>query len=311
MSKVSGPQLTFDKTYLFMNAELDQIKQDIIVIHNVGSSTVTYEWKQVQRGDHVRSKKSDFAQRFFCHYPRSMVKPGESKAFTFSFKSDKVGMFNEEWELLTEPKLIQPLSLISLNGIATQEDQLAAQRDGFWKGFNQDYPAEEQPSQDMLEGFVRNQPVDKPNLEDPYVLCQVFEKCNRHLGLYYTKAILETFFEIFDDVCFVLKSENPETQVPTEWDTCVESLQALIQKVHNKYTHQDIYDRFVKTLSQAKKTPNDRALSHRVFQKSIASFIGEVVDCDVKTRTAIDLPLLESWQFVPEDWTEEQIKAHQ
>lgn len=28
-TKVNGPQLTFDKTNLFMNAELDQIKQDI------------------------------------------------------------------------------------------------------------------------------------------------------------------------------------------------------------------------------------------------------------------------------------------
>jgi hypothetical protein len=28
-AKVNGPQLTFDKTNLFMNAELDQIKQDI------------------------------------------------------------------------------------------------------------------------------------------------------------------------------------------------------------------------------------------------------------------------------------------
>jgi len=114
---------------------------------------------------------------------------------------------------------------------------LAAQREGFWQGFNQDFPAEEQPSQDMLEGYVRNQPVEKPNLEDPYILCSIFEKCNRHLGLYYTKATLETFFEIFDDVCFILKSENPEALVPAEWDTCVESLQALIQQIQNKYTH--------------------------------------------------------------------------
>jgi hypothetical protein len=51
-----------------------------------------------------------------------MLKPGESKSFTFSFKSEKVGMFNEEWELLTEPILLNPLSLVSLSGIATQED---------------------------------------------------------------------------------------------------------------------------------------------------------------------------------------------
>ena len=131
---MTGPQLTFDKTYLFMNAELDQIKQDIgelfprltssslVVIQNIGSTTVTYEWKRVQRGDHVRAKQSDFVQRFFCHYPKSMLKPGESKSFTFSFKSAKVGMFTEEWELLTDPLLTQPLNVVTLTGIATQED---------------------------------------------------------------------------------------------------------------------------------------------------------------------------------------------
>jgi hypothetical protein len=127
--KVSGPQLSFDKTFLFMHADLNQIKQDVVVVENIGSTTVTYEWKRVIRGDHVRAKKSDMVQRFFCHYPRSLLKPGEARAFTFSFKSFTVGMFNEEWELLTEPMLQTPISLVCLSGIATQEDQLKSKRD--------------------------------------------------------------------------------------------------------------------------------------------------------------------------------------
>ena len=43
----TGPQLTFDKNYLFMSAELNEIKQDRVVIKNEGSTTVTYEWKKV------------------------------------------------------------------------------------------------------------------------------------------------------------------------------------------------------------------------------------------------------------------------
>jgi hypothetical protein len=34
-------------------------------------------------------------------------------------------MFNEEWELLTEPLLMNPLSSVSLSGIACEEDGLA------------------------------------------------------------------------------------------------------------------------------------------------------------------------------------------
>ena len=99
---------------------------------NHGSTTVTYEWKKVQRGDHIASKKSDFLQRFFCHYPRCILKPGESKTFIFSFRSKKVGMFNEEWELLTEPQLTNSLPVLSLSGIALQPDLYAEKRDMFW-----------------------------------------------------------------------------------------------------------------------------------------------------------------------------------
>lgn len=302
-----------------MNAELDQIKQDIgkaldlligiVTIKNVGSSTVTYEWKRVQRGDHIRSKKSDFVQRFFCHYPRSMLKPGESKQFNFSFKSAKVGMFNEEWELLTEPKLQQPLSLVCLNGIATQDDLKQQRRSEFWQQFSQDYPEEQQPSIDELEGFVRNQPETKPDLSDPVILSQVFEDRNKHLGLYYTKQVLDTFYDIVDDCCFVLEREGQAFE--SEWDVRTESLQKMINCIQNKYSRKDIHDRFVKALSQAKKTPNDRALSFKVIQKAVGNFVGEVVEHDIKQRTAMDLPVPETWQSIPEEWTPEDVENYQ
>ena len=87
----------------------------------------------MQRGDHIASKKSDFLQRFYCHYPRSILKPGEAKTFIFSFRSEKVGMFNEEWELLTEPLLQNTLPVLSLSGIALQTDEYSQKRDEFWQ----------------------------------------------------------------------------------------------------------------------------------------------------------------------------------
>jgi hypothetical protein len=156
----------------------------------------------------------------------------------------------------------------------------------------------------MLEGFVRNQPEHKPNLQDPYVLCQLFEKSNKHLGLYYTKQCLDAFFEIHEDVCEVLQDQGTPCQ-QGDWDTKVETLQSLIAQVQNKYTHQMVHDRFVKTLYSAKKTPNDRALSHKVMQDAIGRFVGEVVDHDAKHRTAMDLYQSDLWQAIPEDWAEE------
>ena len=44
-----------------------------MVVRNLGSTTVTYEWKKVQRGDHIAAKKSDFIQRFYCHYVSELL----------------------------------------------------------------------------------------------------------------------------------------------------------------------------------------------------------------------------------------------
>ncbi len=45
-------------------------------------------------------------------------------------------MFNEEWELLTEPLLLTPLNSVCLSGIACEDDSLAEKRKEFWKDFS-------------------------------------------------------------------------------------------------------------------------------------------------------------------------------
>lgn len=84
----------------------------------------------------------------------------------------------------------------------------------------------------------------------------------------------------------------------------------MIKEVKNQYTFQMINDRFVKTLYAAKKTPNDRALSFKVLNSAINTFVENVVDHEAKARTALDLPQPETWQCIPDDWTDEQKTAH-
>ena len=56
--------------------------------------------------------------------------PGEEKVFTLSFRSTSAGMYNEEWEILTEPALNDALPVLSLSGISIEDetdmDDLAA-----------------------------------------------------------------------------------------------------------------------------------------------------------------------------------------
>jgi len=45
-------------------------------------------------------------------------------------------MFNEEWELLTEPLLLSPLNYLQISGIACEGDSLAEKREEFWSEFS-------------------------------------------------------------------------------------------------------------------------------------------------------------------------------
>ena len=91
------------------------------------------------------SKNSDGIQRFYCHYPRDTLKPGENKTFIFSFRSEKAGMFNEEWELLTEPELVEAPPLLTLSGMATKEDEFIEARNQLKTRFEKDLLQTEQP----------------------------------------------------------------------------------------------------------------------------------------------------------------------
>ena len=173
-----------------------------VTVKNVGTTTVTYEWKKVQRGDYISSKKSDFVQRFYCHYPRSILKPGEQKEFIFSFKSERVGMFNEEWELLTEPLLQSALPMVCLSGIATQEDALKPKREIFWKEYEQKFSGRDASSDniDDLVKDIKDPLLVEPDLSDPEIFGPIFERLNRHLALYHSQETMEGFWELYDDL---------------------------------------------------------------------------------------------------------------
>ena len=52
-------------------------------------------------------------------------------------------MFNEEWELLPEPLLKNQLPVLSLSGIAVQEDLYEQKREEFWKDFESKFVQED------------------------------------------------------------------------------------------------------------------------------------------------------------------------
>lgn len=122
IKEIQGPQIIFDKEFLCMKSVKDEISTDQMTIQNIGTTTIYYEWRKVERGDYIEAKNSDGIQRFFGITIRNKLLPKESKTFTFSFRSTIPGIFNEEWEILTEPQCLQPLKVLTLNGISIEKE---------------------------------------------------------------------------------------------------------------------------------------------------------------------------------------------
>lgn len=117
----------------------------------------------------------------------SILKPGESKTFIFSFRSEKPGMFLEEWELQTEPYLLETLPVLHLSGIALQEDELIEARQSIIDKL--DDSAKQNAAKEALEDIiheVRSPTPPPPDMRDPETFKQKFELNNKHLGLYFT-----------------------------------------------------------------------------------------------------------------------------
>jgi len=229
----SGPQLTFSTEQLSMIAPKNQIQQDSVVVKNIGSTTVSYEWQKNHRGDFIPSKKSDFAQRFWCHYPRAILKPGESKMFTFSFASEKVGMFKEEWELWTEPLVLNRLPILELCGISTEEDKLTKAREQFWDQFDTDFMAVD--ALENVEGMVDvvRTPLKAPkNYLDPETFKEAFELRNRDMGVYFTQPTMDACYELLGDIATIWKrQEREDLDDVFTWGITLLEIEHLILKI--------------------------------------------------------------------------------
>jgi hypothetical protein len=180
------------------------------------------------------------------------LKPGECKIFTFSFRSEKPGMYFEEWELLTEPLLLSSLPLLNLSGMSTQSDSRVAERLKLESQFLHEFK-----DSNALEIFeevfdkVESPPKPLPDIRDQGTFKRLFEERNKHLGLYYTKFIMKSFFELYEDIEYKLKgavNAEGELILGDEWSLKVEDIENYIREIRNTYTRDFLKQRYVKLL---------------------------------------------------------------
>ncbi|NXU82343.1 MYBPP protein, partial [Xiphorhynchus elegans] len=100
--------------------------ESFLTVSNDGTAAIWYSWMRLP--EHIPSRETK-GLRMPCFYFDSrpgVILPGETRRFSFLFKSRKAGIFSEPWEFRTHPLLLGGALLqVTLWGIAVYEDKLA------------------------------------------------------------------------------------------------------------------------------------------------------------------------------------------
>lgn len=300
LNLTEGPQVSLSKSHLYMENYAETSASNDVIVTNNGSSAVFYEWKKYTRGDFIKSKRNDIVTRFYCHYNRGMLLPGESKRFLFTFTSKKVGIFTEEWDLHTDPLVVKPISQLVLTGRAFETDKMIAQRYFFEKEFSKRIVLH--TTEEILGDIIRNVRTPTPPPPDFFdsKQCQEqFEAKNRKEKVWHTEEVMILFRELEQSVKSLV-GEDLE-----QWDLSLDHLRLLTGKIIKPEQREDKLKRLEFLVKLAKAKPPTCSLYWPEARKVLTDFLEAIPGLSSTLRTELDL---EEYRFrLPWELTQEEL----
>ncbi|NXQ92762.1 MYBPP protein, partial [Nyctibius grandis] len=104
--------------------------ESYLPVRNDGTTAIWYDWIGLPQQIPSRETKRIRMPRFYFDRRSGVILPGETKKFSFIFKSESGGIFSESWEFRTHPLLLGGALLqVTLWGVAVYEDILADLRE--------------------------------------------------------------------------------------------------------------------------------------------------------------------------------------
>ncbi|XP_008569045.1 PREDICTED: MYCBP-associated protein [Galeopterus variegatus] len=111
-----GVRLTFE------TLEGEKTSSELTVVNN-GTVAIWYDWRRRPQLDSFQDLKRNRVQRFYFDNREGVILPGETKNFTFFFKSLNAGIFRESWEFGTHPTLLGGALLqVNLHAVSLTQD---------------------------------------------------------------------------------------------------------------------------------------------------------------------------------------------
>ncbi|NXO09969.1 MYBPP protein, partial [Oriolus oriolus] len=100
--------------------------ESFLTVTNDGRAAIWYNWMRLPQQIPSRETKGRRMPCFYFDTRPGVILPGETRRFSFIFKSERAGIFSEPWEFRTHPLLLGGALLqVTLWGIAVYEDKLA------------------------------------------------------------------------------------------------------------------------------------------------------------------------------------------
>ncbi|KAJ7315970.1 hypothetical protein JRQ81_002132 [Phrynocephalus forsythii] len=93
-----------------------------LMVSNDGTTAIWYDWRRLPPPFTFQEKRKK-TQNFYFNTRSGVILPGETRKFSFIFKSMNAGIFSESWEFGTHPVLLGGALLqVTLWGVAIYED---------------------------------------------------------------------------------------------------------------------------------------------------------------------------------------------
>uniref|UniRef100_A0A2K5MCQ5 MYCBP associated protein n=1 Tax=Cercocebus atys TaxID=9531 RepID=A0A2K5MCQ5_CERAT len=113
----------------FETLEGEKTSSELTVVNN-GTVAIWYDWRRQHQPDTFQDLKKNRMQRFYFNSREGVILPGETKTFTFFFKSLTAGIFREFWEFRTHPTLLGGAVLqVNLHAVSLTQDVFEDERE--------------------------------------------------------------------------------------------------------------------------------------------------------------------------------------
>ncbi|NXU15517.1 MYBPP protein, partial [Pardalotus punctatus] len=111
---------------LTFQALVGEKAESFLTVTNDGRAAIWYNWMRLPLQIPSRETKGKKMPCFYFDTRPGVILPGETRRFSFIFKSERAGIFSEPWEFRTHPLLLGGALLqVTLWGVAVYEDKLA------------------------------------------------------------------------------------------------------------------------------------------------------------------------------------------